>query len=260
MRPGEQIALQPRLPSMELLTVAVEDLRFWHWDQDGFPYWRLYWNQKPGCYIDREGHIELDPRHIVLVAPHTPTRLRQRHPVEHLFIHFAVSPPLHHPRECVWRFALAPAEISEVRSLFSAIANCVDAGQLSLPLLAFISRQLLKIPASDWQQHPMDQRIHQATLWIERGLSARLSVDVLAKRAGMSTAAFARLFRSAIGMSPHQYILRRRVDAVAMRLGTSADPIDQIASDCGFCDRYHLTRAFKQIRGIGPAAFRRKRG
>lgn len=260
MRPGEQIAVQPRLPSVEILTAAVEDLRFWHWDQDGLPYWRLYWNDRPGCYIDCETFIELDSRHVVLVAPHTPTRLRQRHSAGHLFLHFTVSPPLHHPRQCVWRFRLAPAAVPEMRDLFSAIAGHTPADQLSLPLLSLIARQLQKIPAADWQQHPMDQRIHQATLWIERGLAVRLSVDALAQRVGMSTAAFARLFRNTIGISPHQYILRRRIDAAAMRLGNSLDSIDQIAADCGFCDRYHLTRAFKHSRGIGPAAFRRERG
>lgn len=254
-----RIDTQPRLPAIEILTASWEDLRFWNWDQDGLPYWRLYWNDARGASILRERRVDLDSQHLYLIAPHTPTKLRLVGRLHHFFVHFVVSPPFHHPQHGVWTFPLNKREQSSIRELISLLIESDPPAGAVLRLLAVVSRTLAGLPPDAWCGEPMDRRIHQATMLIEQGIGQTLTVESLAEQVGMSTAAFARLFRSRMGQSPYRYILRRRTEIAAVRLGTTDAPIEQIAASCGFCDRYHFTRIFSRQYSVGPSEFRRHR-
>ncbi len=83
-------------------------------------------------------------------------------------------------------------------------------------------------------------------------------LDQLAALAGCSRAQLCRRFRRLVGMSPIQYVLQLRLEtARELMLSTERD-IESIAQDCGFSDRYHLSRAFSARYGMGPATCRRK--
>ncbi len=236
----------------------VQDLKFWNWDQHGFPYWRCYWNDRHGAYIAGKHPVDLDPDHLILVPPHTPTQLRLDQPVRHLFIHFVVAPPFHHPREQVYRCELDVDSRRMVQKACDMLRERQTPALLPLRLLFLISQGLMRIPANCWQQRSMDARIHDTMLYIEQHMGRPLTVNDLAARVHLSEAAFARLFRASIGISPHRYILRRRVEMAAIHLGTSDLSIKQVALNCGFCDRYHFTRVFTQLMHTSPAAFRHR--
>ena len=59
-------------------------------------------------------------------------------------------------------------------------------------------------------------------------------------------------------MSPHQYVISRRVD-LARRLILRGQPLWSAATGSGFYDQPHLIRHFKRILGVSPAAFARAR-
>lgn len=91
-----RIDTRPHFPEIDLLSVSAEDLRFWHWDwPEGDPFWRLYWNTAPGACVTWRKRDHLTPDSIMLIAPHTPIRLRLNGVVGHLFMHFVVAPPFH---------------------------------------------------------------------------------------------------------------------------------------------------------------------
>jgi AraC-like DNA-binding protein len=71
---------------------------------------------------------------------------------------------------------------------------------------------------------------------------------------GLSRYDLARQFRAMLGTSPHRYLLMRRLDFARRRLreGRLAD----VASDAGFADQAHFTRAFKAAFGLTPARYR----
>jgi AraC-like DNA-binding protein len=52
--------------------------------------------------------------------------------------------------------------------------------------------------------------------------------------------------------------MRKRIDHSCMQLHFTELKLDQVARMAGFCDRYHFSRTFKRLRGIGPAAFRKQ--
>jgi AraC family transcriptional regulator len=60
-----------------------------------------------------------------------------------------------------------------------------------------------------------------------------------------------------MGLTPHQYILQRRIEKVKFLLQYSKLGIAEIALQVGFCDQSHLTQYFKRIVGITPKQFLR---
>jgi len=68
---------------------------------------------------------------------------------------------------------------------------------------------------------------------------------------------FARLFRRTVGVPPHQYVLRRRVERAKELLLTGRLGLSEVALAAGFSDQSHLTRVFRRAVGLTPARFRR---
>ncbi len=81
-----------------------------------------------------------------------------------------------------------------------------------------------------------------------------------ARACGLSRSHFTRAFRVAIGLTPHQWLQRYRVDEAKRLLLKPGTSIADIASTCGFADQSHLTRVFSRLVGDSPASWRRRRG
>jgi AraC family transcriptional regulator len=74
-----------------------------------------------------------------------------------------------------------------------------------------------------------------------------------------SEAHFARAFKKTFGVSPHAYVLRRRVQKASQLMLVSDDSLSDIALACGMTDQAHLCKAFRQMTSQTPAAWRRQR-
>lgn len=91
---------------------------------------------------------------------------------------------------------------------------------------------------------------------IDASLDRSITLQDLAGLAALSEFHLQRMFSISCGVSPHGFILNRRIDrARAMLAGT--EPIAQIATACGFSSQSHLTRMFKTVTGTTPSAYRR---
>jgi PAS domain S-box-containing protein len=85
-----------------------------------------------------------------------------------------------------------------------------------------------------------------------------LPSSTLAAIAGLSVSQFERSFRRAFGTTPHQYVLRLRIDAACRQLAQSDDSIAAIAVGCGFADHAHLTRSFSRHMSMTPTQYRHR--
>lgn len=90
-------------------------------------------------------------------------------------------------------------------------------------------------------------------------LDADIGLASLAAACGLSPGNFAKAFRRTVGMPPHRWMLRQRVNRAQEMLLRSNEPLDAIALDCGFADQSHLTRVFARATGVSPGAWRRMR-
>jgi AraC family transcriptional regulator len=92
-------------------------------------------------------------------------------------------------------------------------------------------------------------------------LEARLAEPIpladMAAVAGLSVSQFSRRFKATIGLSPHRYLLRLRVEQAGRMLRTGTLPIADVAVACGFSHQEHLTRVMRAHLGTTPAALRR---
>jgi AraC family transcriptional regulator of arabinose operon len=84
-----------------------------------------------------------------------------------------------------------------------------------------------------------------------------LGIDELAEVAGFSRYHFTRLFKRHVGMAPYAYLLRLRLSRATERIGSSKDPIKQIALEVGFNDYAYFCNVFKKYAGSTPAGMRR---
>lgn len=103
---------------------------------------------------------------------------------------------------------------------------------------------------------PEQRQIGRAKEFIAAHLSENISLDQVAKAAGMSKFHFSRCFKEKIGLTPHQYLLKSRTQK-AKTLLEKGRPIAEVAYDLGFNDQSHFGRIFLKNEGISPGAFAR---
>jgi len=104
-----------------------------------------------------------------------------------------------------------------------------------------------------------ERRIAAALRRIERDVRERLPLADLAREAMMSPYHFLRVFRQVVGMTPHQFLLRTRLQRAATRLRRSDDPVSVIALESGFDDLSTFNRRFRRTLGLSPGAYRGRR-
>jgi AraC-like DNA-binding protein len=94
---------------------------------------------------------------------------------------------------------------------------------------------------------------------IDANLTLRVSLDDLARLAGLSNGHFCRAFKQTFGVSAHAYLMRRRIEFAQGAMLKTRLPLSEIALTCGLSDQSHFTRAFRRIVGETPNAWRRAR-
>ena len=92
---------------------------------------------------------------------------------------------------------------------------------------------------------------------LEARFGAPIGVEEMAVEAGLSPSHFSRVFKTVIGETPYQFLMRYRVERAAEMLADPARPLIDVALACGFSDQPHLTRLFKQAYGQTPKRWRR---
>jgi AraC family transcriptional regulator len=99
-------------------------------------------------------------------------------------------------------------------------------------------------------------RLRRIREWIQAKLEGDLSLDEMARSVGLSTAHFARMFRKSTGETPHQFVLRHRLErAKAMLRAPDARVLD-VAVACGFKTQQHFAQVFRDVCGVSPTGYR----
>jgi AraC family transcriptional regulator len=101
------------------------------------------------------------------------------------------------------------------------------------------------------------QKLKQAIEYIQEHLGENLSLSDIANELGMSQYHFCRLFKQSTGMSPHQYLIRQRVERAKHLLQQPERSIAAIAAECGFANQSHFAKYFRQHTGMNPNQFRK---
>jgi transcriptional regulator GlxA family with amidase domain len=85
-----------------------------------------------------------------------------------------------------------------------------------------------------------------------RNLDQPLTVDILARRAGMCPSHFTRAFKSVFGATPGNFVENLRLNEAQRRLSSAHMTLRSVASSVGFTDAHAFRRAFARRFGTGP--------
>jgi len=128
---------------------------------------------------------------------------------------------------------------------------------LAVALAAHLRRSYAADPRGDSAEpdaaDPRRQRVRQ---YILDQLHERLTLAELAAFSQLDLYPFARWFKRAFGVAPHQYVMASRVEkAKALLRGTRTSLVD-VALQCGFNSQSHLASSFRRVVGVAPGVYR----
>jgi AraC-like DNA-binding protein len=103
-----------------------------------------------------------------------------------------------------------------------------------------------------------EARVTRAVRMIDRHPGAALTLNHMAREAGLSPYHFLRTFERVTGVTPHQYVMRARLRAAALRLVGEPSKILDIAFDSGFGDVSNFNRAFRTEFGVSPRVYQER--
>lgn len=93
--------------------------------------------------------------------------------------------------------------------------------------------------------------------WIDAHLSETLTLEVLAKQVHLSEYHFAHMFKHSMAISPHQYVLQKRLNKAQYLIQHSSQNLLDIALQCGFSSATHFSQQFKKQFGYAPSSIRK---
>lgn len=101
-------------------------------------------------------------------------------------------------------------------------------------------------------------RMERALAYLHEQWNRSVTLTEVARQVDLSEYHFARLFKSAFGVSPHKYLIQLRIERAKEMLAMPDDErptLASIALQCGFYDQPHFTRMFKRMVGQLPSEF-----
>jgi AraC-like DNA-binding protein len=101
-------------------------------------------------------------------------------------------------------------------------------------------------------------QLRRACEFIDGNLDGDPSISEVADRCGLSGSYFSRAFKRETGLTPHQWLIRRRIERAKELLRGGDVRLAEIAQICGFVDQSHFARVFVKSEGSSPGRWRRR--
>ena len=99
-------------------------------------------------------------------------------------------------------------------------------------------------------------RLRRVTELVFGKVEDELTLQEMAESAGLSMAHFSQMFRRSTGESPHQFVLRHRVERAKEMLRAAEARVLDVAVACGFKTQQHFARVFRRVCGASPTEYR----
>jgi AraC family transcriptional regulator len=99
-------------------------------------------------------------------------------------------------------------------------------------------------------------RLNRVMDYVEANLDQEVGLASLAETAGMSPHYFSEMFKHSTGFSPHQYVLRRRIESARKLLHDPKVSVFEAAVRSGFSEPSHFTKMFRRVVGVTPTEYR----
>jgi AraC family transcriptional regulator len=101
-------------------------------------------------------------------------------------------------------------------------------------------------------------RMRRISELVDAKAEDELTLLEMAQSVELSTAHFSRIFRKSTGESPHQFVLRHRIERAKAMLRAAGARVLDVAVACGFKSQQHFARAFRHLCGVSPTEYRQE--
>lgn len=118
---------------------------------------------------------------------------------------------------------------------------------------------LLQRHISAFETHRRESRFDLEAIdrYIEQHISSRISVAQLAGSVFLGESQFHMLFKEQMGITPHQYVLGKRVDMAKLMIEQGRLTLGQIAELSGFSNQSTFTHTFSRLQGVSPSQYKK---
>ncbi len=152
--------------------------------------------------------------------------------------------------------ALVAAAHAEMIAGFPSGRLFLDSVEQAMAIALVKDRAVKHRPARIYQGGLGSARLRRIKELVHARIEDDLSLDEMAQSAGLSTAHFARMFRKSTGETPHQFVLRQRVDRAKAMLRAPVVRVLDVAVACGFKTQQHFAQVFRDVCGVSPTEYR----
>jgi AraC-like DNA-binding protein len=141
--------------------------------------------------------------------------------------------------------------------LCAILANDDDTGTLrkESAAITFFSNVQQTLNPTTLPERDASGQLARAAEFIAENCTRALKLDDVCAAAGLSASHLIRAFKQRYGMTPHAYLINRRIQYSRAQLRRGA-PIADVALDAGFADQAHLQRTFKRLVAATPGQYR----
>jgi AraC family transcriptional regulator len=278
--PFQAVAASDRLGWVGLEAARYLATTAWEYDAPALTHHRLVLVTRPPQELDLR--FEEVKRHVpppagaIIVVP-AGTRGRVRWSGGFDWLHIYLEPELV-ARVAAEAFDLDPARLTvppldsldlpQLRGAIGAVGAELTAGGVGGPLAAeslanvvavhLIRHILTPRPPARGRDGTLPRgRLRAVAEYIEEHLDTGPSLGQLAAVAHLSAYHFARQFKAATGLPPHQYVIARRIERARQLLQAGSGlSLAEVAARAGFSDQSQFSQHFKRIVGVTPGQFR----
>jgi AraC family transcriptional regulator len=99
-------------------------------------------------------------------------------------------------------------------------------------------------------------RLRRVKEFVNAKMEDDLSLGEMAQSVELSTSHFSRMFRKSTGESPHQFLLRQRVERAKEMLRSADVRVIDVTVACGFKTQQHFAQVFRRVCGASPTQYR----
>lgn len=152
---------------------------------------------------------------------------------------------------------------SLVTTLRNEVANNYQAGQVYYDSLLntlgihLVSKYRTQPSSIEVKQEGLSPaKLRTAIAFIEANCDRNLKLKEIAEAVGLSEFYCDRQFKKSLGITPHQYLTRYRIDRAKQLLKQQDFTIAQIAQKCGFSSQSYFTKQFRRSVGVTPKVYR----
>ena len=117
--------------------------------------------------------------------------------------------------------------------------------------------EFIQIPNANKKSDHASQIIDESLAFMTEHMDQPLTLEVIARHVALSPYYFSHLFKQETGYSPHDYLIRARVDKAKYLLKTADMSLKKIAFCCGFSNECNFSSTFKRITGVTPLAYKK---